>query len=160
MPTERAALADIIGPTRQTVESIVWCTVTTVGEDNAPRSRIMHPVWFFDQEVPYAFVTARPTPLKRRHLAANPAVSCSYWDPQHHTVVIDATAGWLDGSEIAGAWALISDTPPPIGFDPAMIWPDGPASDGCAILRFDANRIVTTLAGRPGLLWSRRPAIA
>ena len=108
----------------------------------------MHPVWFWDEEAPYALVTARPTPLKVRHLAAMPQVSCFYWDPAHDTVAIDATAAWLDGAAKRAAWDAVKAIDPPVGFDPAMIWPDGPGSDDCRFLRFDAHRVVVTPVGR------------
>jgi hypothetical protein len=74
MPTSTSTLELVTDVARPIVERIVWCTVTTVGR--APRSRLMHPVWWWDGGNPVALVTARPTALKRRHLAANPVVSC------------------------------------------------------------------------------------
>jgi hypothetical protein len=153
--SEWASLESVTELARPIVERVVWCTVTTVAPDGAPRSRLMHPVWWWDAEAPYAFVTARQTPIKLRHLAGNPRVACFYWDPQHDTVAIDATARWLEADERADAWERIKSVEPPVGFDPAMIWPDGPSSDGCAFLRFEADRIVATAAGQPGRLWSR-----
>ena len=107
MATRVANLNDITPAARLIVERVIWCTVTTVGPDGAPRSRLMHPVWQWDVDVPCALVTARPTPLKCHHLEHNPAVSCFYWGPTHDTVAIDATAEWLDGHERAAAWAAI-----------------------------------------------------
>jgi hypothetical protein len=139
---------------RPIVEHVIWCTVTTVGPDGAPRSRLMHPVWWWE-DVPCALVTARPTPLKRRHLEANPRVSCFYWSPAHDTVAVDATARWLDDAERPDAWEAVKAMPTPGGFDPAMIWPGGPASPDCAMLRLTAHRILATPAGRPGVRWQR-----
>lgn len=156
MRSQRATLTELMEPTRRIVESIVWCTVATVGPTGSPRTRLMHPVWNWDGEVPIALVTARTTPLKMRHLAAQPEVSCCYWDPSHHTAAIDAVATWLDDEARSRAWEAIAATPPPVGFDPAMIWPDGPGSEDCGILRFDAFRIVTSPVGEQPLLWSAR----
>jgi general stress protein 26 len=154
MRTSLTDLANVAAVARPIVERVIWCTVTTVGADGVPRSRLMHPVWWWDGS-PGALVTARPTPLKVRHLAANPRVTCFYWDPAHDTVAIDATARWLDDAERADAWEAVKAVPSPVGFDPAMIWPDGPASPGCAMLRFTADRIVATPAGQPGVRWPR-----
>lgn len=145
--------ADTLALARSIVERIVWATVATAGADGAPRARLMHPVWWWDGDTPEALVSARPTPLKRAHLAANPWVSCSYWDPAHDTVVIDAAASWVPGADRAAAWARIAAVPSPVGFDPAMIWPDGPESDDCAFLRFRATRIVATAVGAAPARW-------
>src|SRR5688500_7533202 len=144
-----------IASARPIVERVVWCTVTTVGPDGAPRSRLMHPVWSWDGPAPEALVTARPTPLKLRHLAAQPHLTCFYWDPAHDTVAVDACARWLRPDERAEAWEAIKAVPPPVGFDPAFVWPDGPASSDCAMLRFTAERMIATRAGQPGQRWQR-----
>jgi hypothetical protein len=115
----------------------------------------MHPVWFWDDGVPVALVSARPTPLKMRHLHANPQVSCFYWDPAHDTVAIDATARWINPDDRRDAWQRIAEVPAPVGFDPRVIWPGGPGSADCAFLQLEAHRIVATPAGQPGLMWSR-----
>jgi hypothetical protein len=156
MPTSRVPYDDVIEVARPIVERIIWCTVTTVSPGGAPRSRLMHPVWYWDDDTPYALVTARPTSLKVRHLAASPDVACFYWDPAHDTVAIDATATWLDPAERGDAWRRIADAPPPVGFDPTIVWPEGPETADCAFLRFQAHRIVATPAGRLGVRWNHR----
>jgi len=160
MPAIAKQLADVVAQTREIVDSVIWCTVSTVDSTNSPRSRLMHPVWFWESDTsetstPVGLVTARTTPLKVRHLAANPTVACFYWDPNHHTVAIDAAAEWLDSDARAEAWAAIAAVPEPVGFDPAMIWPDGPNSHGCGIIRLSPFRIVTTPAGDQASMWSR-----
>ncbi len=158
MRSQRTELASIVDPTREIVESIIWCTASPVDPGGSPRSRLMHPVWFWDDDTPVGLVTARRTPLKLRHLSAHPSMSCFYWDPSHHTVAIDALATWLDRDALAVAWESIASVPPPVGFDPAMIWPDGPTADDCGILRLDPCRIVTTVAAERPMIWSRRVA--
>jgi hypothetical protein len=49
-------------------------------------------VWSWSSPIPTALVTARPTPIKRAHVAAHPVVACFYWDPGHDTVLHGATA--------------------------------------------------------------------
>jgi hypothetical protein len=158
MVATRAPLGEVGPLAREIVERIVWATVTTVAADGGPRSRLMHPVWSWSTPTPTALVTARPTPIKRAHLAAGPLVSCFYWDPGHDTVAIDATATWLGRRERIEAWEAIASVAPPVGFDPAMIWPDGPDSPDCGILRFDAHRLLARPAGTGGLLWRRAAA--
>jgi len=154
VPTEPVTYPEIRDLARPIVEAIVWSTVATVGPDGAPRTRLMHPVWWWDGDRPTALVSARPTPLKRRHLAAHPEVSCFCWDPAHHTVAIDAVAMWVPDDERAAAWDAIAAIEPPVGFDPALIWPDGPDSDDCAFLRLVAHRVVVTRAGEVGRRWT------
>lgn len=155
MPTAPRPYVEVTKLARPVMERIIWCTVTTVSPDGVPRSRLMHPVWFWDGDAPYALVTTRPTPIKVRHLEAYSGVSCFYWDPSHDTVAVDATAAWLEPSKRQDAWRQIADVEPPVGFNPTIIWPEGPESDDCAFLRFDAHRIVATPAGKPGLRWSQ-----
>lgn len=116
----------------------------------------MHPVWFWEGDAPYTLVTARPTPLKVRHLATHRGIAYFYWDPAHDTARIDATATWLNRAEYPDAWRQIATVAPPVVLDPAIFWPDGPDSPDCAFLRFDAHRAVATRAGRPSSRWTGR----
>jgi hypothetical protein len=150
-PTD--SLTAVSDMARPIVERVVWATVATVGPDGRARTRLMHPVWFWDGERPEALVSARPTPLKVAHLAAQPDVSCHYWDPAHDTVTIEATAEWVEPERRGDAWARVAAVPEPVGFDPAIIWPDGPDSDDCAFLRFTAYRIIARPAARSGVRW-------
>ncbi len=155
MATTPSLLPEVLAVAAPVVERIVWCTVATAGPDGQPRARLMHPVWSWsDDDVPTALVSARPTPVKVAHLRANPQVSCFYWDPVHDTVAIDATAEWVPAEARAEAWEHIAAVPPPVGFDPAIIWPDGPSSEDCGFLTLRAHRIVATPAGGPGVRWS------
>jgi len=154
MATTLLPLPEVLETAAPIVERVVWCTIATAGPDGQPRTRLMHPVWsWLDDDVPTALVSARPTPVKVAHLAANPRVSCFYWDPAHDTLAIDATAEWVPADRRADAWDRIAAVPPPVGFDPAIIWPDGPTSDDCGFLALRAHRIVATPAGKPGLRW-------
>ena len=157
MPSSPAPLAEVVALARPVVERIVWCTVATAAGTGEVRSRLMHPVWWWDDDRgPLALLSARRTPVKVRDLAANPSVSCFYWDPSHDTVAIDARAEWVGLDERRSVWDAIAAVPPPVGFDPAMIWPAGPDDEGCAFLRLTAHRVVATPAGQQGLRW-RRP---
>ena len=57
----------------------VFCAVTTVGEDGRPRSRILHPVFVVRDGRPLGWALTARTPLKMRHLAANPSRPRSRW---------------------------------------------------------------------------------
>ncbi|CAN5570478.1 hypothetical protein BH10ACT3_BH10ACT3_11720 [soil metagenome] len=151
------SLDDIIELARPIVESIVWATATTVDVDARPRNRIVHPVLAWT-DPPTGWITSRPTPLRVRHLAANPYVSLSYWSPAQDCVYVDCDATWVPGDERADVWERILATPEPIGFDPASIWPDGPDSDDFGVISLTAHRIrvvtATHLAlGEPQPVW-------
>lgn len=150
-PADVSVVRDLARPI---VERIVWATVATVGPDGAPRTRLMHPVWFWDGTTPSALVSARPSPLKIAHIAAQPAVSCFYWDPSHDTVAIDALAAWVPDAHRPAAWERVRAVAEPVGFDPGLVWPDGPESDDCGFLHLTAHRIVATPAGETGLRWN------
>ena len=154
LPT-KSPLATVCAEARTVIERVVWATVATVGPDGHPRTRLMHPVWFWDTEIPTALVSARPTRLKIEHLAAQPAVSCHYWDPNHDTVAIDAMAAWVPSGDRQAVWDRVKATPEPVGFDPAIIWPQGSSATDCAFLQLTAHRIIARMAGTPGLRWDR-----
>lgn len=107
------------------------------------------------RSAPVALVSARHTPIKLAHLAAHPLVSCFYWDPEHDTVAIDAAARWVAPDRVPEAWERIRAIPPPVGFDPTIVWPDGPDDPGCAFLHLRAHRVLARPAGHAGLLWHR-----
>jgi hypothetical protein len=139
------------------VADIVWATATTVGPDDRPRSRIVHPVLEWTPE-PLGWITTRPTPLKRRHLAAHPWLTLSYWSPTQNCVYLDCDATWLDPSRHAEAWERIRSTPAPLGFDPATIWPDGPGSTDFAVILLRPLRVRVVMAaamaaGEPAPIW-------
>jgi len=74
------------------VRRIVWCTVATVDTTDRPRSRILHPLW----EGPVGWIATFRHSLKEKHIAHNPYVSLTYWDPQHRQIYADCKAEWED----------------------------------------------------------------
>lgn len=131
---------------------IVWCTVATVGPDNRPRSRILHPLWELYDELT-GWIVTRATPVKVRHLAHAPYVSCSYWEPGHEVAVADCAAEWVtDVATRQRVWELYRDAPAPLGYDFWSVFPEGPAGESPALLRLTPYRLrladVETLSGR------------
>jgi general stress protein 26 len=155
MSTETATFDDIADEFRARVERIVWCTVATVDNRGRPRSRILHPLW----EGPTGWILTGRESHKAAHLQANEFVSCSYWDQDHHQVYADCRAHWADDlAERERAWRLFAATPPPVGYDPALFWPDGPGDAGYGLLRLDPWRIELfsledLITGTPPLVW-------
>ena len=102
---------------------IVWCTAATVDRRGRPRTRILHPIW----ENATGWIATGRHSLKERHLAGNPYVSLSYWDAQQKQVYADCEAQWEDSAEEKRRiWELYKSTPPPLGYDPGIIWKGGP----------------------------------
>jgi hypothetical protein len=128
---------------------VVWASVATVDRRGRPRSRVMHPLWERTDHGLVGWVTSRPTPLKVAHLGRTPFVSCTYWDPRHDVAVADCAAHWVDdASERARVWELFRAAPPPLGHDPATIWPQGPAAADAGVLRLDPWRLRAATAAQ------------
>jgi hypothetical protein len=110
---------------------VVWCSLATVDRRGRPRSRVVHPIWERTGDGVVGWLTSRPTPLRRAHLAATPFVSCSCWDPTHDVAVAECAAAWVEDPETkAHGWDVFRSVPPPAGYDPATIWPAGPDDPG------------------------------
>ena len=96
---------------------VVYCTVTTVDPRGRPRSRVMHPIFEVVDGLPRGWAVTDRSPVKTRHLAANPFVCCSYWSPAHNTVTVDCEAAWVeDDATKQQVWDLFRYTPPPLGW--------------------------------------------
>jgi hypothetical protein len=117
------------------VHSIVRCTAATVDTRGRPRSRIWHPLW----EGEIGRIATNRNTLKTSHLANNPYLSLSYFDPQDpwRPVYADCRARWDDSPEgKRGTWEMYVSAPAPVGYDPAGIWgtPENPEF-GVLVLR-------------------------
>jgi general stress protein 26 len=136
--TDVASFAEIEQEFMRRITRIVWCTVSTVDRKGRPRSRILHPIW----EGSTGWIATGRHTLKTKHLAKNPYVSLSYWDQQHQQVYVDAKAEWDDSMEQKRRiWDLYKTTPPPLGYDPGMIWKGGPEDPTFGILKLTPWRI-------------------
>ena len=101
------------------VARIVWCTATTVDRKGRPRSRMLHPIW----EGTTGWIATGRHSFKEKHLAKNPYISLTYWDPQHEQVHAECRAEWVDDlGEKQRVWELFKSTPEPLGYDPAMFF--------------------------------------
>ncbi len=135
---EVASFAEIEEEFNARVSRIVWCTVATVDRQGRPRTRILHPIW----EGSTGWIATGRQSLKEKHLAANPYLSVSYWDQEHQQVYVDAKAEWQDDQEEkVRLWNLYKDTPPPYGYDPAIIWQAGPDDPEYGLLKLTPWRI-------------------
>lgn len=146
---------DIAEEFHKRVARIVWCTMATVDRAGRPRTRIIHPIW----EGSTGYIGTGRTSLKEKHIAANPNVSFTYWDQVHEQIYIDATAEWLDTpADKQRIWDLYKNTPPPLGYDPGMIWREGATAGDFGVLKLTPRRIeiygiVNLMQGRPPQVW-------
>ena len=152
------SFADIQDEFLARISRIVWCSVATVDRRGRPRQRILHPVW----EGATGWIATGRHSLKEKHLERNPNVSLSYWDQQHQQVYADCTAAWIDDTaEKLRIWELYKNTPPPLGYDPAIIWRDGPSDPSYGVLKLTPWRIelyalADLIAAREPQVWHRR----
>lgn len=152
--SEIASFAEIEDEFMARVSRIVWCTLTTVDRQDRPRARLLHPVW----EGSTGWIATGRESFKAKHIAHNPHVSLSYWDPQHEQVYAECRAEWIDDiEEKKRLWAFYKATPPPLGYDLSMFWKD--ADDpGYGLLRLSPWRIELSslgdmMKGQAPLIW-------
>ena len=122
---------------------IVWCTAATVDAKGRPRSRVLHPIWQWEDGRLTGWIATGPTPIKRAHMEASPHVSCNYWAPTQDTCVAECRAEWVfDDEGRKMVWDLFANGPAPVGYDPAMIpgW-DNALSPTFAALKLDPWRL-------------------
>ena len=104
---------------------------------------MLHPVFTVRDGRPLGWALTGRTPLKTRHLAANPHMSCAFWTPSQDTVFADCRAEWVEAdAEKEEVWDLFHDTSPPLGWGP-----EGMAGYGPERWR---NPVFTRCASRPG----------
>ena len=150
-----ASFGEIDDEFRARTERIVWCSVATVDRQGRPRTRVLHPIW----EGSAGYIATGRHSFKERHLAENPYVSLSYWDAEQKQVYADCKAEWEDSAEEKRRiWELYKSTPPPLGYDPGMIWQGGPEDPGYGLLkltpwRIEVSSIYDMVAGKPPLVW-------
>jgi general stress protein 26 len=139
---------------KEITERIVWCTVATVDLQGRPRSRILHPLWQGHE----GWIATGRHSHKARHLASNPYVSLTYWDPRHEQTIIDCKAAWDDDAAAKERlWTLLKRTPEPVGYDPKQFW-SAPDDDNFGVLKLTPWRLeVWSLAamaqGQPARVW-------
>ena len=139
MPSFESIEADFLRITSE----VAWATVATVDREGRPRTRIMHPYWEVADSRPVGWIGTSRSPLKSRHLDANPHVSLANWSPKQETAHADCRASWADG-ERERVWNLYLQAEPPLGYDPGKLapWKDGPLVGVFSVLRLDPWRVM------------------
>ena len=145
---------------------IVWAGVSTVGEGQVPRSRVLHPIWEWDAAASelVGWIATMQTRLKVAHLDNSPWVSANYWSPKQDTCTAECLATWHTDTETRErVWDMFANGPEPVGYDPSIIpgW-ESPASNGFMVMRLDPWRLrvfpgTVLLAGEGEVLTWARP---
>ncbi|WP_326564236.1 pyridoxamine 5'-phosphate oxidase family protein [Micromonospora peucetia] len=99
--------------------------------------------WEVRDDLPAGWVAAYRTPVKAAHIARNPHVTCSYWNPRQNAAFVDGVAGWVEDEDVKrDVWELYRQgSPPGVGYDPIRYWRGGPADPGYSLLRIDPFRV-------------------
>lgn len=149
-------LAQVASAFVEMAHTIVWASVATVDNLGRPRSRILHPIWQWDGASLVGWIGTSPTTTKRSHLQASPNMSVNYWSPSQDTCLAECHAAWaFDDETRTYVWNLFLNTPPPLGYNPAIIpaW-TSPTADAFAAIRLDPWRLRvfpgTVLLGQGG----------
>lgn len=133
-----ASFAEIEKEFHDRVARIVWCSMATVDRQGRPRQRLIHPIW----EGSTGWIATGRHSHKEKHLARVPYTSLSYWDQQHQQIYVDAKTEWVDDPAVKQrVWDLYKNTPPPLGYDPQMIWQGGVEDPGLGVLKLTPSRI-------------------
>lgn len=136
-------LADVAPRFVAMAHQIVWCTVATVNAAGVPRTRILHPIWEWDGDKVTGWIATDPTSLKARHLDHQPAISLTYWSPNHDTCSAECLTEWTnDPASKQAGWDRFLHGPEPVGYDPSMVpvWPN-PENEHFGILRLTPTRL-------------------
>jgi len=92
----------------------IWCAAATVNLQDRTRSRVLHPIWAGQT----GWVGTFRESHKAKHLAHNPYMSLAYLKDPFAPVYVDCRAEWVDAlEEKQYALDLITQTPPPLGYD-------------------------------------------
>ncbi|TPG25650.1 pyridoxamine 5'-phosphate oxidase family protein [Mycolicibacterium hodleri] len=136
---------DQIAPAfRDMAHSIVWASVATVDREGRPRTRILHPIWQWDDSELFGWIATVPSPVKRAHLDAHREMAVSYWTPSQDTCSAECAVQWhTDDETCRQVWDRFANGPEPVGYDPHIIpmWSDGATSEHFAVLRLTPYRL-------------------
>lgn len=151
---EVTAFAEIEAAFMERVRRIAWATVATVDRQGRPRARILHPIW----EGSTGWIATGRASFKAKHLARNPNIALCYWDPGHQQIYAECRVEWADDpADRHRIWNLFKDTPPPLGYDPGMIWRGGPDDPTYGLLKLLPRRIELSALG--DMMTGKQPRI-
>lgn len=122
---------------------MVWCTAATVDVSGAPRTRVLHPIWEWENGTLTGWIATSPLSPKAQDLAKTPQISLNYWTPSQDTATADCKATWENSpAQRQAGWDRFAEGPAPVGYDLSMIpeWTD-PQAEAFGILRVEPYRL-------------------
>lgn len=120
---------------------IVWATTATVANDGRPRTRILHPIWEWDDDKLTGWIATSPQSPKAKDIAHESRISLTYWDPSQDTCSADCEATWETGAtDRQAGWDRFANGPEPVGYDPSIIpqWADS-TNEAFGVLRLEPS---------------------
>ena len=101
---------------------IVWCVAATTAADGGPRTRVLHPIWEWQDGALTGWIATSPNSPKAADLATTPRLSLTYWAPNHDTCTADCDTEFdTDPADRAAGWKRFAEGPKPVGYDPSII---------------------------------------
>jgi hypothetical protein len=143
--TERVALSELAPVFVKMAHRIVWCTVATVDAKGRPRTRILHPIWLWNENELVGWIATSPLSPKADDISVHNEISLTYWNPSQDTCTADCTTRWTnDPTSKREGWDRFKNAPAPVGYDPAIIpgWTVDSDSFGILELRPTALRVM------------------
>ena len=139
------SLSYVAPPFVEMAHRIVWCVGATVDPSGTPRTRVLHPVWVWDEEASQltGWIATGPRSPKAADLRSTPSLSLTYWAPSQDTCTADCDVVWDDTPQLRNAgWERFLTAAAPVGYDPAIIpgW-DTPESEAFGVIRLSPNRL-------------------
>ena len=122
---------------------IVWCVAATADADGRPRTRVLHPIWEWNDGTLTGWIATSPQSPKAADLSATPHLSLTYWAPNHDTCTADCDAAFdTEPADRAAGWERFASGPSPVGYDPSIIpgWTSPDAAE-FGILRLTPHRL-------------------
>ncbi|MCA9910194.1 MAG: pyridoxamine 5'-phosphate oxidase family protein [Anaerolineae bacterium] len=117
------SFAEIVEEVIAVAHEQVWCSVGTVDAHNRPHVRLLHPIWSREGDTATGWILTNRHSVKAKHLAHSPYVSLCYDRDIVKPLTVDCHAEWIDDvAEIHRVYAWFKATPPPLGYDPGIIW--------------------------------------
>lgn len=159
----RTTLDEIAPRFREMAHSIGMAVAATVGPDGRPRTRVVQPVWEWDDGGLVGWVSTEAGSPKLADLRRTPALSLTYWDPGQDTCSADCEVEIVtDDAVRAATWDRFLRAPGAARVDLAThpAW-DGPADPAFGVLRLRPTRLRvmdgTLMTGAEGdlLTWRR-----
>lgn len=147
-------LSEIVEEVIQIAHTQVWASVATVDSLNRPWTRVLHPIWEVQNGQLTGWVLTNRHSLKEKHLAFSPYASVGYVKDPFNPLTIECHAAWQDDfAERERIWEWFKREPQPLGYDPALVWKEGPGNESVGLLKLTPWRLTLGHLGGEWRAW-------